>query len=105
MLSDVVRRLDDRGASGSELLVGLVDILGPYDQGHGRAAGRRVDSMHSLGCFHCAKPEPEPMESKLDMLGGPFSRGPEGLLESKKVAIETKAGFDISSVEMDERVL
>ena len=59
----------------------------------------------TLGCFHCAKSEPEPTESKLDMLGGPFSRGPEGLLESKKVAIETKAGFDVASVEMDERVL
>jgi hypothetical protein len=61
--------------------------------------------MHSLGCFYGARPEPEPTESELDMFGGPFSRGPECLLESEKVAIETKARFDVASVEMDERVL
>jgi hypothetical protein len=105
VLADVVGRLDDGSAGGSELFVGFVDILGPYDQAHGRAAGRRVDSMHSLSCFDCAKPKPEPTQSKFDMRWGPFSRGPEGLLESKKVAIETKASFDVASVEMDERVL
>ena len=105
MLADVVGRLDDGSAGGCELLVGFVDVVDPYDYGHRGGSGRRVDSMHSLGCFHCAKPEPEPAESKLDMLGGPFSRGPEGLLESKKVAIKSKADFDVASVEMDERAL
>jgi hypothetical protein len=105
VLADVARRLDDGSAGGCEVLVGFVDVLGPYDQGHGGGAGRRVDSMHSLRRLHCAKPKPEPTESKLDMLRSPFSRGPEGLLESKKVTIETKAGFNVASVEMDERVL
>ncbi len=82
VFTDVVRWLDDGSAGGFEMLVGIVDVVYPYDERHGMVAGRRVDSMDPLGCFNCAKPEAESTECKLDMLRGPAGWGSECFFES-----------------------
>ena len=98
MITAGVRRLDDRSAGGCQLLEGFIQVVRPYDQGHGGAAGRRVDSVHSLRCLHCTEPQTEPFEGQLDMFGGPFLRGAKGLFKSEEALVETETRFDVVRV-------
>jgi hypothetical protein len=54
VIAGVVWRLNDAYTSGFQLRERGVHFIRPYDQDHGGAAGRRIDSVHPLCCLQCS---------------------------------------------------
>jgi len=95
-----VRLLKHRYPCGRQVRTGLIDIVGPHDQDHGRAAGCGLDAVHPLGRLDRTEADHELVEAQFDMLGDALGRGPERLGEPEKIAVEVQSGFDVARVEI-----
>src|SRR6266849_9094931 len=82
--------------------VGRIDVVGPHNHDHGRAAGCGLDAVHSPGCLYRTKADREPIRPKFDVLGDALGRSAERLRETEKIAVEAQSGLDVAGVEIDQ---
>jgi hypothetical protein len=103
VVAGTVRRLNRRHTSRHELAVGLVEVIGPHDEDHGRTARRRFDAVHPSGRLDRPEADLElATQLKFDMFRHALGWSAEGLLEAEKITVEVQSGLNVVGVKIDQ---